>query len=414
MAAWREVTIGELLQVKHGFAFLGQYFSDAGTHVVLTPGNFHEGGGFRAKGDKEKWYTGPVPADYVLSRGDILVAMTEQAEGLLGATAIIPRDGLYLHNQRLGLLQMRGADPGFVFHLFNTKDVRQQIRASATGVKVRHTSPSRIAAVRVRVPDLVTQRRIAGILSAYDDLIENCERRIRVLDEMSRSLYREWFVDFRFPGHEQVAQVDSVLGRVPKGWEIRPVAECFDTLGGGTPPRKENAHWQDGTIPWFSPSDLTAAGTMFMDDSGERIAEVGLARSSARLFPAMSVMMTSRATIGAIAINTQPACTNQGFITCIPNERMPLLMLFHWLRENVPKFELMASGATFKEISRGVFRGIDVLLPAKPLAERFELLARPLADQSLTLQRRVKNLRATRDLLLPRLLSGQLSVDDAA
>jgi type I restriction enzyme S subunit len=128
----------------------------------------------------------------------------------------------------------------------------------------------------------------------------------------------------------------------------------------------------------------------------------------------MSVMMTSRATIGAIAINTTPACTNQGFITCIPNERMPLLSLFHWLRSNVPLFERMASGATFKEISRGVFRTIDVLLPASTLIQRFENVARPMADESLSLQRSLGNLRKTRDLLLPRLLSGELSVDDAA
>jgi len=152
---------------------------------------------------------------------------------------------------------------------------------------------------------------------------------------------------------------------------------------------------------------------MFMEESGERITDRGLAESSARLFPPMSVMMTSRATIGAIAINTEPACTNQGFITCLPNERMPLLTLFHWLRENVPLFERMASGATFKEISRGVFRTIEVLLAPPALLQRFEALVRPMAEQSLVFQRMLVRLRKTRDLLLPRLLSGHLSIDDA-
>lgn len=122
-------------------------------------------------------------------------------------------------------------------------------------------------------------------------------------------------------------------------------------------------------------------------------------------------MLTSRATIGAIAINTHQACTNQGFITCLPNDRVPLYFLFHWLTENVPTFHRMASGATFKEISRGVFKTIEFLRPPNYLVGRFEVLAVPMAEQVLALQRQIQNLRRTRDLLLPRLLSGQVTLD---
>jgi type I restriction enzyme S subunit len=130
------------------------------------------------------------------------------------------------------------------------------------------------------------------------------------------------------------------------------------------------------------------------------------------MFPARSVMLTSRATIGAIAINTQPACTNQGFIICLPNERVPLYFLYHWLTENVPTFQRMASGATFKEISRGVFKTIEFLQPPDALVGRFETIAAPMAEQILALQRQAQNLRRTRDLLLPRLLSGQIDVKE--
>src|SRR5207253_2618072 len=108
--------------------------------------------GFRSKGDKEKFYTGEVPPGFVLRRGDLLIAMTEQAEGLLGSSAIVPSDDLYLHNQRLGLVtDLRGdvVDKRFLYYLFNWREVRDQIRASASGVKVRHTSPQRIYEVRV-------------------------------------------------------------------------------------------------------------------------------------------------------------------------------------------------------------------------------------------------------------------------
>jgi len=224
MAEWRDCKLGDLLDIKHGFAFLGEHFANVGTHVVLTPGNFLEEGGFKEKSDKAKWYNGPIPSDYVLNEGDLIVAMTEQAEGLLGSSALIPRSDVYLHNQRLGLVQIRDrkqADQHFIYYLFNSKPVRQQIRASASGTKIRHTAPSRIADVKVSVPPLPVQKRIAGILSAYDDLIENNQRRIKVLQEMARSLYREWFVNFRFPGHEKSRSSIPRSGRSRRGGSLK-------------------------------------------------------------------------------------------------------------------------------------------------------------------------------------------------
>ena len=240
MDKWRECKLGELLEIKHGYAFLGEYFADAGSHVVLTPGNFYDAGGFKSK-DREKYYTGPIPSDYVLDKDDLIVAMTEQAEGLLGSSAIIPRGGLYLHNQRLGLVQVRNkseADKHYLYYLFNSKPVRQQIRGSASGTKIRHTAPSRIGEVKVSVPPLPVQRRIAGILSAYDELMENCQRRIRILEEMARALYREWFVHFRFPGHEKVPRVASPLGPIPKGWEVKKLGELAEDMRRNVPKGK--------------------------------------------------------------------------------------------------------------------------------------------------------------------------------
>jgi type I restriction enzyme S subunit len=286
-----------------------------------------------------------------------------------------------------------------------------ELRSFSTGAATKFLTLTILNDTEIQVPSLPVQQRIAGILSAYDEMIENCQRRIKVLEQMARGLYREWFVKFRFPNHGKTPMVDSPLGKIPRGWEVKPVSDSFEISGGGTPSRKEERYWEDGTIQWFAPSDLTGVGTMFMDDSPEHITELGLAESSARLFPAMSVMLTSRATIGAIAINTTQACTNQGFITCMPNRRVPLYFLYHWLKDNVPTFERMASGATFKEISRGVFKTIDFLHPNPELVSFFESQVAPMANQMLVFQRRVQNLRKTRDLLLPRLMSGQINVN---
>jgi len=302
------------------------------------------------------------------------------------------------------------ADALFLYYFFSSPGTVKSIENLAFAAGVPHINLDILRNFEVPLPPLPIQRRIAGILSAYDELIENSQRRIKILEAMARALYREWFVHFRFPGHESVPRVPSPLGDIPQGWEVLTVADAFVITGGGTPSRKEDEFWEGGTIQWYSPSDLTGAGTMFMDDSGDHITERGLAQSSARMFPARSVMLTSRATIGAIAINTQPACTNQGFITCLPNERVPLYSLYHWVNENVPTFQRMASGATFKEISRGVFKTIEFLQPPDELLGRFEAAAAPMAEQILALQRQIQNLRRTRDLVLPRLLSGQIDV----
>ncbi|MFV2068759.1 MAG: restriction endonuclease subunit S, partial [Pirellulales bacterium] len=239
----REINLGDAIHVKHGFAFKSQYFSDSGEYVVLTPGNFNEEGGFRPRPGKDRFYIGDIPEDYVLDEGDLIVAMTEQGPGLLGSSALIPEGGKYLHNQRLGLIQDLDdtvLDKQFLYYLFNTRTVRGQISGSASGTKVKHTAPERIYRVKVTVPsDVTEQKRIGAVLSAYDDLIENNRRRIQLLEQAARLLYKEWFVHLRFPGHEHVTISDGV----PEGWEKKKIADVCATVGGGTPSTKVSEYW---------------------------------------------------------------------------------------------------------------------------------------------------------------------------
>ncbi|MFZ4525784.1 MAG: restriction endonuclease subunit S [Chlorobium sp.] len=281
-----------------------------------------------------------------------------------------------------------------------------------SGSAIPSTSRNAFYAIELLFPPLSTQRKIAAILSAYDDLIENNLRRIKILEEMAQNLYREWFVKFRFPGHEQARFIDSPLGRIPKGWEVTTVEKTFIILGGGTPSKVVSEYWNEGTVNWYTPTDLTASSSMFMEESGKKISELGLRMSSARLFPSFSVMMTSRATLGVISINTTEACTNQGFITCIPNERFPLYTLFFWLKENVEYFISLGTGATFKEITKGIFKTIELIVPEQLIISQFEEVIQPFTLQILNLQRKNKSLRRTRDMLLPKLISGEVDVSE--
>ena len=198
---WVEKPFSELCDIKHGYAFEGEFFSNEGEYVLLTPGNFYERGGYRDRGEKQKYYTGEIPRDYVLNEGDLLVAMTEQAAGLLGSPILVPESDKFLHNQRLGLVTKK---PGaawtneFFFHVFNTQPVRKAIHASASGVKVRHTTPTKIGEVVVAFPtSLPAQKRIVTTLASLSEetqrLARLYERKHAALEALKKSLLHQAF-----------------------------------------------------------------------------------------------------------------------------------------------------------------------------------------------------------------------------
>lgn len=199
--SWVEKPLNELCDIKHGFAFKSEFFTSEGDYVLLTPGNFYESGGYRDRGEKQKYYVGEIPHDYLLNEGDLLVAMTEQAAGLLGSPILVPESDKFLHNQRLGLVTKKPDVPWtneFFFHVFNTQAVRKEIHDSASGVKVRHTSPTKIGDVVVSFPTSISEQR--AIVSTLKGLSEETQRleslyqcKLAALDELKKSLLHQAF-----------------------------------------------------------------------------------------------------------------------------------------------------------------------------------------------------------------------------
>lgn len=198
---WEQKQLAELCDIKHGYAFEGEFFSNTGEFVLLTPGNFYEAGGFRDRGAKQKYYIGQIPAEYVLKKGDLLVAMTEQAAGLLGSPILVPDSDKYLHNQRLGLVMQKSRIPWtneFFFHVFNTRAVRQAIHNSGSGVKVRHTSPRKIGEVIVSYPiSIKEQMKIVNTLQELSAETKRLEaiyqQKIDNLEELKKSILQKAF-----------------------------------------------------------------------------------------------------------------------------------------------------------------------------------------------------------------------------
>jgi type I restriction enzyme, S subunit len=391
MIGWPTVRLGDHIRVKHGFAFQGAYFTDDGHYIVLTPGNFIESGGFKPKSGAEKYYSAAPQSEFILQRGDLVIAMTEQAQGLLGSSALIPADDTYLHNQRIGLVEQcsRGTDRRFLYYLFNSRDVRTQIQATATGAKVRHTAPKRVENITVQLPPLSTQRKIAAILSAYDDLIDNNNRRIGLLEEMAQRVFREWFVDFRYPGHQDVPLVDSTLGQIPAGWSAGRWGQ-YATLDYG---RALRGYKKDtGQYPVF--------GT---------IGQIGWCDKA--LFPP-GVIVGRKGAYRGIRLSTSPCWVidTAFYLRLGENVLFDSMYAYHQLR--TIDLDEIDSGSAIPSTSRDAFYAIPIVVPPDYLVRRFSLLAGELDTCQRLLAKETDNLHATRDLLLPLLISGKIDVTD--
>lgn len=198
---WKETKLRDICNIKHGFAFKSEFFVEDSDYVVLTPGSFYESGGFRDQGKKTKYYQGEIPDGYLMDKGEFLVAMTEQAAGLLGSSLIIPEAGKYLHNQRLGLVKLFAGvqwHNDFFFHQFNTREFRDAVQLSASGVKVRHTSPTKLGEIDICFPPTIDkQKDIADRLNEIQEEARKLEssyrQKLTVLNELKQSLLQKAF-----------------------------------------------------------------------------------------------------------------------------------------------------------------------------------------------------------------------------
>jgi type I restriction enzyme, S subunit len=409
MGGWQKCKLGDLVEIKHGFAFSSAHFKPNGTHIVVTPGNFFDEGGFKDKGDNEKWYDGPIPEDYVLNKGSLIIAMTEQGEGLLGSAAIIPKSGIYLHNQRLGLIKVRDSmrvDERYLYYLFNSKPIRQQIRASASGVKIRHTSPSRVADVVTFLPPLSTQRLISDIVCPYDALIENNRRRVAILDAMARALYREWFVRPRFPHGENTPPTDSALGKVPQGWAIEKLAKIAEVnraqISSRTAPPE--VHYID--ISSVSPGQIDQISRFRFGEAPNR------ARRIVKHGDVIWSCVRPNRRSHALILRPEPNTIASTGFAVLTARTVPFTFLYFATTTDdfVTFLANNATGSAYPAVSAKTFENADIVVPSQTSLREFDEMTRPIVDQSHTLRLQTKSLRSIRDMLLPQLLSGEMKL----
>ncbi|BCV20621.1 restriction endonuclease subunit S [Moorella sp. Hama-1] len=219
--------------------------------------------------------------------GDLLLTSV----GTLGIPYVVRKgEEFYFKDGNLTWFRnFRNLDSLFLYYWLMSPQGREQLKKCMIGSSQPAYTITLLKEMEICLPDFPIQHKIAAILSAYDDLIENNNRRIKILEEMAQLIYREWFVKLRFPGHEKVRMVDSELGPIPEGWFISNIEDICERINsGGTPSRQKPEYWEPANIRWFKTKELRDS---YLFDSEEHISEEGLEKSTAKIFPENSVVM---------------------------------------------------------------------------------------------------------------------------
>lgn len=302
------------------------------------------------------------------------------------------------------------SDSDFVFYLTKTNLVRDTAVNSMTGASGRQRADIKaVKKIKVQLPPLPTQQRIASILSAYDDLIEVNNQRIKLLEQTARELYKEWFVRMRFPGYKQA----KFKKGVPVGWEVVRIDTLYKTSSGGTPSREKIDYYENGIYEWIKTGELNDT---FVLDTSEKITEKGLKNSSAKLFPPYTTIFAMYGnTIGQLGITTKPAATNQAACALLPlTKEFGFEFIFLTLLQFRETIIGLGMGAAQQNVSQDELKKFKILKPTAAIALKFKQIVNPFFLQIETLQNQNTQLRQIRDRLLPRLINGKLQVSEAA
>ena len=424
---WDAAEIGSFAKLRSGYSFKSADWKVSGTPVIkianVKAGRIELAGcGFvdaTVAADAKHWLTQP---------GDVLIAMT----GYVGEVARVQRNEKYLINQRVGRFEfVHGAvvDPDFLFYVLQQPEFRLQIEGVARGSAQPNLSSADVHKLRVPVPPLAMQRQIVLVLASLDDRIALLRETNATLEAIARALFKSWFVDFdpvrakqqglAPTGMDEATAAlfpdsfeEATLGTLPTGWSVQPVGDAVECVGGATPDTKDPSYWSPEAHAWTTPKDLSGLPAPVLLSTERRLSTKGLAKIGSRLLPAGTLLMSSRAPIGYLAIAQIPVAINQGYIAMPPGSLLPPLYMLFWCQQNMEGIKARANGSTFMEISKKAFRPIPAVVPSSPVIQAFLAIASPLFGRLVSNEQQAQTLATLRDTLLPRLISGQLRLPE--
>jgi type I restriction enzyme S subunit len=416
MNEWPIVKLGDHVDLLTGFPFKSKEFTDDDEDIPLIRGYNIMQGWLRwenlerwSKDDSENY------SQYFLQEDDVVLAMDRPwVSAGLKYSWISKRDLPCLLVQRVA--RLRGTSSmltRYLRYVISSDDFAGYLRAIVTGVNVPHISAAQIRDYAFLLPPLEIQRKIAAVLSAYDDLIENNTRRIQILEEMAQAIYRQWFVEFKFPGYEGVPLLDSgtQLGEIPEGWEIKTLGDFGKVVTGKTPSKKVDEYWNSCDVQFIRTPDMH--DQFYCIETTDHLSLKGADSQSNKYLSPNSLCVSCIGTVGIVTITAVRAQTNQQINSIVLHDLSDLEFLYFSLLNLEETIKLYGStGATMANLSRGKFMALRVITPSKELRAKYHEIDSPMFEQIKNLQQKNANLRATRDLLLPRLVSGKVDISE--
>ena len=320
------------------------------------------------------------------------------------------------------------ADYRFVYYFL--KGRYQELVDLKNGGAQQNLNSRLIKAFPISVPSLTTQSRVADLLEEIDDRIALLRETTATLEAIAQALFKSWFVDFdpvrakqqglAPAGMDEATAAlfpdsfeESALGLVPEGWAVQPVGDAVECVGGATPDTKEPSYWSPEAHAWTTPKDLSGLPAPVLLSTERRLSTKGLAKIGSGLLPVGTLLMSSRAPIGYLAVAQVPVAINQGYIAMPPGSLLPPLYMLFWCQQNMEGIKARANGSTFMEISKKAFRPMPAVLPSSPVIQAFLAIASPLFGRLVSNEQQAQTLATLRDTLLPRLISGQLRLPEA-
>lgn len=403
--------LGKYIDVLSGFAFKSKDFTERGIPVIkiknVTPPSVSL---------VDLSYVSSEVAEkqkkYRLHYDDILIALTgshiNQIASVVGRVARIKYHDETLLNQRVGkivALDENECDINYVYYFLSQEQIKIKLASKAGGAPNQaNISPNDVKNLEIPFPSIGVQHRIADILSAYDSLIENNQKQIKLLEEGAQRLYKEWFVDLRFPGYEDT----KIIGGVPVGWKKREVSDFGEVITGKTPSTARGEYY-GGNIPFVTIPDMH--NTVFPLSTDKCLTTQGANTQKNKYLPKNSVMVSCIATVGLVNISSEPCQTNQQINSVILKNEQDLYFFYSAMKRIKSLLDGVGSnGATMTNVNKTKFSGITVLYPEEELVEKYHTFCLSIFDKILVLSKENKELQKARDRLPPQLMSGELEV----
>ena len=330
-----------------------------------------------------------------IEKNDILFSM---AGMFLGKTGIVTDDLVPANtNQAVAIIRIdtEKANHEYVYYSLNQRSVVQAVNASSAQSAQPNINLKQIGQIEIDLPERKLQDKIVSILSAIDFKIEKNNQINENLEQQAQAYFQELFVDNADPE-----------------WTTGTISDLGTVVGGSTPSKAKPEYYTETGIAWITPKDLSINKSKFVFHGENDITELGLKNSSAVIMPEGTVLFSSRAPIGYIAIATDEVTTNQGFKSVVPKQEIGTPFVYFFLKNTLPVIEGMASGSTFKEVSGSTMKKVPAVIPDAETLAKFSNFCAPIFAQQRILEEQNQSLAILRDNLLPKLMSGEIDVSD--